>query len=178
MNLPVGIVTRDAPASTLLVCESGKRWSDTARRFVGPFQHRLTSPLTGSLTGSLAGYSGGGKATGGHAAGQAPSPPAVHVEQVEFDKVRSMLASLRRCAVLWEVDPRGVHETALTIARIGVGRPDVLQLVAWKASQFDPPPSPALETELLELGVRAAIKSPEHFARFTPLIQRFFQTRR
>ncbi|KAA5540946.1 hypothetical protein FYK55_18715 [Roseiconus nitratireducens] len=147
------------PSVELLVCESGHRWCDTARRFVGPFQHAFLSAPPGGVPGVV-------PHTG-------PSEPVIAVRAVEHSKVRASIAGLPRAVILWEVGGDNAVPVALTLAQIGVGRPDLMQLIA-----IDAPSrriGRRLALSMMELGARAVVQTPEDFADIAPLIRRYFQ---
>lgn len=151
MNAP-SLSATDAPLVRFLVCESGRRWCDAARRFVGPFQHAA----------------GGASGAGNNTRGQVQ----MTVSPVEHAKVRASLTGHRSIAILWELTPENAGRIALTIAQIGVGRPDAFQLVA-----IDHPGSPVtdnLSLRIMELGVAAVVHTPEHFSTIAPLVRRRF----
>ncbi|MCA9139932.1 MAG: hypothetical protein KDB00_24335, partial [Planctomycetales bacterium] len=118
---------------SVLVCESGRRWCDAARRFVGPFQHAQTPDA------------------------HEESSMIFSVQSAEHSKVRAMMAGHEAVVILWELSPDNSPVLALTIAQIGVGRGDVLQLAA-----IDNPPNRQtndLTMRIMELGVSAIVRS-------------------
>lgn len=141
----------DHPEVAFLVCESGQRWCDTARRFVGPFQHAEDQRPSG-----------------------ASAQPSIIVRNVPHQKVRASLASNSDAAVLWEISAENVVQVALSVAQIAVGRPDVMQLVGLHSEAGRAGSSIGLR--MLELGVRAVVSSPEEFAIISSLVHRRFQS--
>jgi len=145
----------------VVVCESGQRWCDAVRRFVGPFQHAPQPPRRSSVASELA---------------DPPDREAVIVQSVAHDRVWASIAHVAPVAILWEVSPDVADASALAIAQIGVARPDCLQLIA-----VDGPSSrstQALAISMTSLGVRAALRSPEELAALSPLVTRFFAKHR
>ena len=148
-------VARSAGTSTqvlFLVCETGHRWCDAARRFVGPFQHarELGSPGCGST----------------------PNGPQFVVQSLEPGKVRAMIAGQSAVAILWEFSRDNAAATALNIAKIGAGRPDVFQVGA--IGDLSGQQARSLSLQLTELGLAAILHSPEQLATTSRLIHRRF----
>ena len=137
---------------TFLVCESGRRWCDAARRFVGPFQHAPSESLG--------------------EAGPQLSPVRCLVQAVEHAKVRAAVQDKVAAAILWEVTPDNAARVAMTIAQVGVGRPDVLQIVGLhNGGSAD---ARALRLRLAELGVAAVAENPEDLELIARLVRRRF----
>ncbi|MCO8123615.1 hypothetical protein NHH03_17855 [Stieleria sp. TO1_6] len=149
----------------LLVCESGRRWCDAARRFVGPFQH---APTAGEPHDALWPRS----LTADRSDSALGPAPLVRVQSVEGPKVRAAIAGKELVAILWQVSLGNLDAVALSVAQIGVGRPDVLQIAA-----IDDPllaTAAQLPLRMMELGVRAVVQDPEQFATIARLIRRRF----
>ncbi len=136
----------------VLVCESGHRWCDAARRFIGPFQH---APA----------------ATRGRR-GVAATATVFHVQPTQHDQVRAAIEGHPRAAILWEITSANVAPVAESIARIGVGRHDVLQCVVLDHGDTARLRDAALR--LSELGVAAIAERPEDLAVTARLIHRRF----
>jgi hypothetical protein len=90
-----------------------------------------------------------------------------------------MIAGRESVAVLWEISPGDstsaeLSSLALSIAKIGVGRPDVFQMIA----VGDGPGADAdsLTLRVMELGVAAIVQSPEQLATMARLIRRRFSS--
>lgn len=143
-----------APVS-VLVCESGRRWCDAARRFVGPFQHATESAPNNRLARI--------------------DQPIFAVQPAELSKVRAILAGHKASVILWEISYQNAPAVALTIAQIGVGRPDVLQLAA--IGDAPSRQSNDLSLRILELGVSALVRSPEELSSIARMIRRRFSAR-
>ncbi len=141
----------------MLVCESGRRWLDTARRFVGPFQ-----PVSGKSPGITAQHC---EISAQHC--------EISAQHCELGRVRARLSGEPSVAVLWEVTEAIAPHVALAIAQIGVGRPDVLQLVAMDTSVEMMAPSMTLR--LMELSAAGVVHTPEQFPLLARLIRRRFQ---
>lgn len=149
---PFGALQSRPDPVSVLVCESGRRWCDAARRFVGPFQHATRSaPRIRQV---------------------AMDQPIFVVQPAELSKVRAMLAGHKAIVILWEISHQNAPSVALTIAQIGVGRPDVLQLAA--IGDAPSRQSNDLSLRILELGVSALVRSPEEFASIARMIRRRF----
>ena len=131
----------------VLVCESGTRWGDVARRFLGPrsFWGPDQDPDSGAH---------------------------FIVRPTEHTKVRSAIGGVTDVVILWEVLPQNVSAIALTVAQIGVGRSDVLQIAAVAADHAGQ--VNGLSLRLQELGVEATCPSPEAFFPIARLIRRRF----
>lgn len=142
----------DRTESVFLVCESGRRWSDAARRFVGPFQHAdRTNPSID----------------------ESPLDAAiVIVKPVPLEKVRASLSGTASAAVLWELSEQNAAKLSLTVAQIGFARPDVLQFVALHQDAIKT--GKALGIQMMQFGVRGVVSSPEEFAAFSQLVHRRF----
>lgn len=133
------------PEISLLVCESGRRWCDTARRFVGPFQHAPDQLSTERLFA---------------------------VQPIEHEKIHAMIAGLVSVAILWEISTENISSRGLTIAQIGVGRPHVFQIVAIQDESAAE--SHDLSLRIMELGIAAVVQAPEQFPVIARLLRRRF----
>ena len=140
------------PDVSFLVCESGRRWLDAARRFVGPFQH-APRPASGT-----------------HRAGS--GEPRFSVQAVEHSKVRAMIAGRPSVAILWEISLENASSTALTIAQIGVNRSDIFQLITIREDSGTE--ANRLSLRMMEFGIAANVPSPEQFGRIAKLVRRRF----
>lgn len=150
----------DRTEIAFLVCESGRRWLDTARRFVGPFQH--ADPSIASTNTDA----------GDPSSNQSNNGPVVIVKSSPLERVRASLAGESSGAILWELSVENAKQLSLTIAQISSSRPNVLQIVA--LHQGAVVKGAALGIQMMEFGVRAVVASPEEFAKFTPLVHRHF----
>lgn len=139
-----------ATSVLMLVCESGRRWLDTARRFAGPFQ-----PVSGKSLEVV------------------EQPCEIVAQPCELGRVRARLSGEPSVVVLWEVTETNAPQVALAIAQIGVGRPDVLQLVALDSSVEMMAPSMTLR--LMELSAAGVVHTPEQFPLLARLIRRRFR---
>lgn len=137
---------------SFLVSESGRRWLDAARRFVGPFQH-APSPAAGTRRVRSA-------------------EPRFVVQAVEHSKVRAMIAGRPSVAILWEISPENASSTALTIAQIGVSRSDIFQLITIREDSDGD--ANRLSLRLMEFGIAAIVPSPEQFGTIAKLVRRRF----
>lgn len=137
---------------TVLVCESGQRWCDAARRFIGPFQHAPKSPVWSAACSTRLRF---------------------RIQPVEHGKARASLQGLPEAVILWEISADNVAATAMTIAQVGVGRQDAIQIVALRDGWSDQ--AWGYGQRLMELGVVAVLKNPEELARLARLLQRRFE---
>ena len=152
---PSSSIRMSPPEVSLLVCESGRRWCDTARRFIGPFQH--APQLSDDRR-------------------EARSREAVFVVQsIEHSRVRAMIAGRESVAIVWEISRETASSIALTIAQIGVGRPDVVQLITVCAESAAE--TRDLSLRILELGIAAVVQTPEQFPMVARLLRRRFARR-
>ncbi|QDV47209.1 hypothetical protein Enr13x_71180 [Stieleria neptunia] len=136
------------------VCESGRRWSDAAKRFVGPFQHDADTEACGQAVGS--------------------GRPTFHVQVFEAAKIRALLAGQSDLVLLWELSAENTSAVALHIAQIGASRPDVMQ---WAAiDDVSPHQSASLSLRIRELGVSAVLHQPQDLALLARLVRRRFST--
>ncbi|MDV6029046.1 MAG: hypothetical protein F9B45_02840 [Phycisphaera sp. RhM] len=134
------------------VCESGRRWSDAAKRFVGPFQHDAGVDVSGQDLES----------------GQ----PAFHVQVLDAAKIRALISGQSDLVVLWELSAENLSAVALHVAQIGVSRPDVMQ---WAAiDDVSRHPSDRLALRIRELGVSAVLHQPQEMALLARLVRRRF----
>ena len=148
-------VVTSRPEVTVLVCESGRRWCDAARRFVGPFQHAPPLP--------------------DHRRGLRSSGPLFTVHAIEHSKVRAMIAGRESVAIVWEISPQTASAIALSISQISVVRPDVVQIVTVSAESASE--SHDLSLRILELGITAVVETPEQFPMVARLLRRRFTDR-
>ncbi|MCC9599147.1 hypothetical protein LOC67_01145 [Stieleria sp. JC731] len=135
-----------AEPPVFLVAESGRRWLDAARRFVGPFAHAAADDPV-SDRGSV-----------------------IRVQAIERQLVRSAIASAGDCFVLWEVDATNCSTIALSIAQVSVSHHDVMQFVAIDRSQR--PWSASQLASLMELGVTMLLRRPEDLSLSARLVRR------
>ncbi|QEF96530.1 hypothetical protein Mal15_05580 [Stieleria maiorica] len=150
MKKPQG-VSLIVPTIPLWVCESGRRWCDAAKRFVGPFQH---DPKPVSTDGTE------------------PGERMFHVQSLDAAPIRAQLPAHRDLVILWEVVSEHTPAVALHIAQIGVTRPDVLQLAA-----IDDVPrarSRRLALRMMELGAAVVLHDPLDLAVYAKLVHRRF----
>lgn len=140
-----------------LVCESGRRWCDAARRFVGPFQHTTSQSTTSPTSNHRVAFA---------------DQPLFQVQPLEPAKVRAMIAGHVAVAILWEISAANTASTALNIAQIGVGRPDALQIVA--LGEIAAPDAKIFSLQIAELGVSAILSRTEEFATVSRLVRRRF----
>ncbi|WP_182868739.1 hypothetical protein [Stieleria mannarensis] len=144
------------PTVPLWVCESGRRWGDAAKRFVGPFQHHPTPDSTD-------------RAESGER--------MFHVQSLDAAGIRAQLSAHRDLVILWEVATENAPAIALHIAQIGVARPDVLQLAA--IDDLSRLQSRRLALRMMELGAAAVLHDPLDLAVYAKLVhRRFARTRR
>ncbi len=146
------IAVHTAHEVRVLVCETGHRWCDAARRFIGPFQHAPADSF-----------------------GRSPDRAKrtlFLVQPARRDQVRAAIQGARHAAILWELSPDNVAQVGASIAQIGVGRPDVLQLVGLDHGHT--PRLRRLGLELMELGVRAIAEHPEDLAITARMVHRRF----
>ena len=134
------------------VCESGRRWSDAAKRFVGPFQHDADADSSGQVAGS--------------------GRPTFHVHVLDAAKIRALLAGQPDLVILWELSAENTSAVALHIAQIGASRPDVMQLAA--IDDVSRHRSDRLSLRIRELGVSAVLHQPQELALLARLVRRRF----
>ena len=156
---PLSVIT--PPVVPVLVCESGRRWKDAVLRFVVTRQESV--PRWGFVDGKRFKRSD---------ADPIPSKFNMRVEQIELPKVRALVNGLSTAVVLWETTAENLQAVALTIAQIGAGRTEVLQIVALDG--FQRLETRRIKSQMLELPVAASVDAPEQLHLLSRLIDRRF----
>ncbi|MCS7469456.1 hypothetical protein NZK35_22620 [Stieleria sp. ICT_E10.1] len=149
---PFATVSTASRVIPFWVCESGRRWSDAAKRFVGPFQHDADADSSGQGMGS----------------GQ----PTFHVQRLDAAKIRALISGQSDLVIFWELSAENTSAVALHVAQIGASRPDVMQ---WAAiDDVCRHQSDRLALRIRELGVSAVLHQPQELALLARLVRRRF----
>jgi hypothetical protein len=94
------------------------------------------------------------------------------VHPIDHAKVRAMIAGQESVAILWEISRETASSIALSIAQIGVVRPDIVQIITVSAESASE--TQDLSLRILEFGVTAVVQTPEQFPLVARLLRRHF----
>ena len=151
----------------LLICESGNRWRDAARRFLGANPHRRDRrDLPREHFEDRDSADEGPDAIGSEFGTR------FEVLSVEHSKVRALIAGFQDLVLLWECTPDQAQSIALTVAQVGAARPDALQLASVSAPSRNQRLD--LSLQMQAIGIAAVLETPEQLENLSRLIRRKF----